>query len=262
MRPSRVLGKMRAGKVAFSVKLNMCDPRIAEMAALCGVDAVWLDLEHVPNSISDIENMIRAAKMHNADSIVRVPRGSYTDLIRPLEMDAAGIMVPHVLSAEDARRVAWHTKFHPIGRRPLDGGNADGAFCMLDEKTYVEQANRERLVIVQIEDPEPVEELDEIAAIEGIDMLFFGPGDFSHGIGRVGEHDHPMIGETSRKVVEAAHRHGKFAGTVGSLENYKDLVEQGYDYLNVGGDTRTLGIYFEKVAEETRDVPLAAPQNV
>ena len=129
MRPSRVLRKLRVGQVASCVKLNLTDPRVAEIAALCGLVCLWLDREHVPCDLSDIDNQIRAAKVHDVDTVVRVPRGSYSDLIYPLEMDAAGIMVPHVMNADDARRVIWQTRFHPVGRRPLDGGNSDAAYC-------------------------------------------------------------------------------------------------------------------------------------
>src|SRR5438105_1237680 len=150
IRPSRILAKLRAGNVAGCTKFNLADPRAIEVACLCGIECVWLDLEHCPNSIHDIENQIRAAKAYNVDAIVRVRRGSYSDLVVPLEMDAAGIMVPHLMSAADARLVARNTKFHPIGRRPLDGGNADGAYCLVDQAKYLAEANAQRLVIVQI----------------------------------------------------------------------------------------------------------------
>ena len=74
------------------------------------------------------------------------------------------------------------TRFHPIGRRPLDGGNADGAYCRVDTLDYMNQANDQRFVIVQIEDPEPLSDLDAIAALDGIDMIFFGPADFRHAV--------------------------------------------------------------------------------
>lgn len=251
MRPSKMLAKMRAGGMACSVKLNMCDARIVEIAGLCGLDCVWLDMEHVPNTLEQIENMIRAAKMHDVDTIVRVPRGSYSSLIQPLELDATAIMVPHVMSAEDARQVAHVTKFHPIGRRPLDGGNADGAFCMMPETDYIRQANEQRLVIVQIEDPEPVDELDAIAEIPGIDMLLFGPGDFAHGIGAVGQDPPPPAIEEARvKVAEAARRHGKFAGTVGVFDDLPRLRDLGYQYVNCGGDVKALLTFFQQAASE------------
>ena len=128
MRPSRTLAKLRSGGVASCCfKLNLADARAAEIAAMAGFDCLWTDREHVPNDLSAVEKIIWAAKAHNADVIVRVPRGSYSDYIRPLELDAAGIMVPHIMSLADAQNVVRMTRFHPVGRRPVDGGNADGA---------------------------------------------------------------------------------------------------------------------------------------
>ena len=187
MRKSKVLEKLRSGKVASCVKLNLLDPRVTEIASMIGFDSVWIDMEHVPTDWGTVENHIRAAKMYDTDVMVRVARGSYSDYIRPLELDAAGIMVPHVMSYKEARFIVRTTRFHPVGRRPLDGGNADGAFCMIETADYIEQANRERFVCVQIEDPEPLNDLEKIAAIEGIDILFFGPADFSQGIGAPGD---------------------------------------------------------------------------
>ena len=100
-------------------------------------------MEHVPNDFSVIQNQILTAKAYDVDILCRVPRGSYSDHIRPLEMDAAGIMVPHVMSLDDAKRVVQMTRFHPIGRRAVDGGNADGAYCGIPFTDYIEQANRE-----------------------------------------------------------------------------------------------------------------------
>jgi len=249
MRKSNVLAKLRAGDVVNCVKLNLADARAAEIAALCGVDCIWLDVEHVPNTLHDIENQIRAAKAYDTDTIVRVERGSYSDLIRPLEMDATGIMVPHVMSANDARMVAKTTRFHPVGRRPLDGGNADGAYCAIPVEDYLEQASRERMVIVQIEDPEAMDELDAIAQVEGIDMLFFGPGDYSHALGVAGQMDHPEVQEGFRRVAEACRKHGKFAGTVTSLEAIAENVDMGYQFLSSGADVLALREMFGNVVD-------------
>jgi 4-hydroxy-2-oxoheptanedioate aldolase len=254
MRPSRVLRKLRAGEVASCVKINLADPRAAEIAALCGVDCVWLDHEHVPNDRSVTENQIRAAKIHDVDAMVRVSRGSYSDLIHPLEMDAAGIMVPHLMSLEDARRVVWQTRFHPVGRRPVDGGNADGAYCMIPAQDYFEQANRERFVIVQIEDPEPMPELEQIAQLDGIDMLFFGPADFSQGIGDPNNFDNPRIADTRRQIAEAARGHGKFAGTVASCETLAATVALGYRFVSVGADVVGLGEMCRRITKAFTDV--------
>jgi len=254
MRPSRVLKKLRNGEVAFCAKTNLLDPRSIEIMAMCDFDCVWVDLEHLPNDWGTMENMIRAAKMYDVDTVVRVSRGSYSDLIKPLEADAAGIMVPHLMSLEDAKEVVWRTRFHPIGRRPADGGNADGSFCMLPFQEYIKVANEQRFVIVQIEDPEPLDQLEAIAELDGIDMLFFGPGDFSQGIGFPGQGDHPKITETRKRIAEVARKAGKFAGTVGSVETVPELIDMGYQFVNVGADVIALGNYFKDISARLKGV--------
>jgi 4-hydroxy-2-oxoheptanedioate aldolase len=248
MRRSRVKAVLRAGGVACCTKINTADPRVVEIAAMSGVDSVWLCNEHVPNTLHDLENQIRAAKMFDVDPIVRVARGAYSELIRPLEMDAAGIIVPHVMSAADARQVVWQTRFHPVGRRPVDGGNADGAYCAIPFLEYCRQANAERLLIVQIEDPEVVEDMDEIASLDGVDMLFFGPGDFSQGIGAPCNFEHPKLVETLRRVPEVAAKHGKIAGTMASPANLKQRIDMGYRFLSMGADVLMLSEGFAQVA--------------
>ncbi|MEI7437868.1 MAG: aldolase/citrate lyase family protein, partial [bacterium] len=218
-----------------------------EIAAMAGFDCLWPDMEHVGNDLSVIEKGIWAAKSQNVDVMVRVARGSYSDYIRPLEMDAAGIMVPHVMSLADAQAVVRMTRFHPLGRRPVDGGNADGAYCGLEFTEYLKQANEQRFVVVQIEDPEPLAELDAIAALPGIDMLFFGPGDFSHGIGAPGVWDHPRLLDARRRVAESAVAHGKFAGTVGSAANLDELIGLGYRFVSMGADVVGLSQYCKSI---------------
>ncbi len=243
MRPSRVLGKLRRGKVVSCFKVNFSDSRVVEIAAMMGFDCVWTDMEHVPNCISEVEKQVLAAKAYNTDVMVRVSRGSYSDYIRPLELDASGIMVPHIMSLEDARNVVRMTRFHPVGRRPVDGGNADAKYCNVGFSDYISQANRERFVVIQIEDPEPLEELEEIACLDGIDMLFFGPGDFSQGIGTPGQFDNPGIIAARRRIAAVAAAHGKFAGTVGSAANMGELISEGYRFISVGADVVGLAEY-------------------
>lgn len=243
MRESRVLRKLRAGETVSSFKINLADPRSAEIAAMSGFDCVWADQEHIGQDWSIMAANVWATKCHDTDLVVRVPRGSYSDYVRPLELDASGIMVPHVMSLADARKVVETVRFHPIGMRPIDGGNADGAYTGVDFNDYLQQANEQRFVILQIEDPEPLEELDAIAALPGYDMLFFGPGDFSQGIGAPGEWNHPKLLDARKKVAETARKHGKFAGTVGGPGNLADLVSMGYQFVNIGADVLALKNY-------------------
>ena len=252
IRKSKVLRKIRNGETAFSFKLNLGDARSAEIAAMSGIDCLWADMEHVPNDYTQIENIVRAAKIYDVDVITRVKRGSYNDLICPLEADSTGIMVPHLMSLEEAKQVVYYTKFHPIGRRPIDGGNADGNYCLTSGKDYIKQANEERFNIVQIEDPEPLKDLEEICALEGIDMIFFGPADFSQGIGSPCDFAHPEIARVKELVAKTARKYGKMAGTVGGAQNYKQLEDLGYNFINVGADVIALGNYYKDIVSKLK----------
>ncbi|MCL2477982.1 MAG: aldolase/citrate lyase family protein [Treponema sp.] len=248
IRPSKVMRKLRSGGTASCIKINTADPRITELASLCGFDCVWTDMEHVANNYSVIESQIMSAKAHDTDCLVRVPRGSYSDHVRPLELDASGIMVPHVMNFVDAKRVIWMTRFHPIGRRALDGGNADGAYCLVDTHEYMREANRERFLMIQIEDPEAMDDLDAICSLEGIDIVFFGPGDFSQGIGDPGNFNNHKLLDARRRVAETAVKYGKYAGTVGTPSNLKELHDLGYRFISAGADVVGLANYFKEIS--------------
>ena len=242
MRPSRVLKKLRAGEVVSCFNVHL-DAQVSEIAGMAGFDCLWIDNEHMAQDYSNIQAHIWAAKSHDVDVMVRVPRGSYSDYIKPLELDASGIMVPHIMGIDDARKVVQMTRFHPIGLRPLDGGNADGGYTTIDYADYLPQANKERFVMVQIEDPEPLDDLDAIAALDGIDMLFFGPADFSQGIGAPGDWNHPKLIEARKRVAAVAVKHGKFAGIPGNMDNLDELIEMGYRFIVIGADVIGVGEY-------------------
>jgi len=252
MRASCVLKKLRAGEIVSCFKLNLSCGRAAEIAAMSEFDCLWLDMEHVPSDWSVIEKQIWAAKTRDVDVMVRVSRGGYSDYIKPLELDASGIMVPHIMSLADAKNVVKMVRFHPVGRRPVDGGNADGAYCKIDFIEYLKQANEQRFVAVQIEDPEPLDDLEAIASLEGIDMIFFGPADFSHGIGAPGKWNCTKLVETRRRIAEVCIAHGKVAGTVSSIENLDKIASMGYRFISVGADVAGLGQYCDKIMAEFR----------
>ena len=244
IRKSKVLQKIRNNETVFSMKLNLRDPAAAEIAAMSGFDCIWLDNEHVPNDLLALENMIRAAKIYDCDVMTRISRGGYSDLIRPLEADSTGVMIPHIMSLDDARKAVYYTKFHPIGRRPLDGGNADGKYGLVDGADYIKEANNERFTAIQIEDPEPMKVLEEICALSGIDMIFFGPADFSQGMGIPCEMSDERVISARKKVAKTARKYGKMAGTVGGVGNFEALIEEGFNFINLGADVIALCKYF------------------
>lgn len=247
LRPSRVLREVRAGRPATVLKLNLNDPRVVEMAGLAGASAVWLCNEHVPNDWTNLEHQVRAAKLHDMDTIVRVSKGSYSEYVKPFELDATGIMVPHVTSADEARHVVDMVRCHPLGRRAMDGGNMDGAFCQIPLADYARHNNTERFVILQIESPEALEQVEAIAAVPGFDMLLFGAGDFSHRIGKLGQATDPEVVAARKRVAAAALNNGKFVA-VASLYGQKDeVMAEGSLMVTLGADVLALGDAFRQM---------------
>lgn len=243
LRLSRILREARTGLVSTCAKINLSDPRVVELCGLAGFSTVWLCLEHVPNDWSTIENCVRAAKLHDMDVIVRVSRGSYSDYIRPLECDATGVMIPHVETAAQAREIVDFCRFHPLGRRALDGGNVDGAYCQVPLADYLHHSNHERFLILQIESPEALEHVEQIAAVPGYEFLLFGAGDYSHRIGRAGQITHPEVESARRRVEAAAHRHGKLCMAVGLMLEAPLLRQRNYTIINLASDVWGIGEY-------------------
>ena len=243
MRESKVLKKLRAGETASCFKVNIADAVSTELAAMNGFDCVWVDKEHLAQDWSVYSAHVWAAKAHDTDLMVRIPRGSYSDYVKPLELDATGILVPHVMGVEDAKRIIAMTRFHPIGRRAIDGGSADGRYTNMDFAEYLQQANSQRFVVFQIEDAEALQELDAIAALDGFDMLFFGPGDFSQSIGAPGDWNNPLLLQAREQVAAVARKHGKFAATTGSIDKLGEFTQMGYQFINVGADVVGMSAY-------------------
>lgn len=250
LRPSRILRELRAGRNPTCFKLNLADPRIIELCGLAGTSAVWICNEHVGNEWFNLENQIRAAKLYDMDAIVRVERGSYSDYVKPFESDATGIMVPHVTTAEEARRIIELTRFHPLGRRAWDGGNVDGQYCQIPVAEYLAHSNSERLLMFQIESPEAVANVEAIAAVPGFEILLFGPGDFSHLIGKAGQVSAPEVVAARKRVAAAAKQHGKVMMAPNMMASRAVLESEGFRIFNLGADVLGLGDYFKAKLEE------------
>lgn len=258
LRPSRVLREIREGGPASCLKINITHPAVIELAGLAGASSVWLCNEHVPNDWRDVEHCVRAAKLHDMDTIVRVSKGSYSDYLKPFEADATGIMVPHVSSGDEARSIVEMCRFYPLGKRPLDGGNVDGRFCQMPAREYIEAANRERYLIFQIESPTAVENIEEIAAVGGYDFLLFGPGDYAHQIGQVGDVRHPEVLAAREKVETAARKYGRRLFSVAAGGSAREQWERGYAIINSGSDVWSLGEAFRANLESACPAPAAS----
>lgn len=252
MHESVVLRKLRAGEAVWCAKTNLTDPNVIEIMGHLGIHCVWLDLEHVPIDVQTVHHQVRTAKMMGMDSLVRVSKGSYSDLIRPLEMDATGIMVPHCMDGAEAKQIARTAKFQPLGLRPWDGGNSDGPFCLRGTEEYHAFANAQRFLIVQIEDKEAVDNMEAIIATPGIDAVFLGPADLTHSYGIPGQVEHPLIKSAIDRMAALCRKHGKHWGLPCPPHKAPEMLEKGARILAAGADVIAIAENFRGLREGFR----------
>jgi 4-hydroxy-2-oxoheptanedioate aldolase len=228
MRASRVLGKVRSGEPALGIALHLTDPSVFEMASLMGFDAIWMDMEHHAYSLETAAALMRAARVGGTDIVARPAKGEFMRMGRMLEAGASGIMYPRCDSAEEAREVVTWAKFAPLGRRGFDGSGPDVPYILTPMDRYLREANEQTFVIIQLEEPHAVDRAGEIAAVSGVDMLMFGPADFTVITGIPGEFSHPSVVDAQEKVARAAKNAGKhWAATCGSLDAARRMIEMG-----------------------------------
>lgn len=228
IRPSRVVQNLRNGIPTLGVALQYSEGGIFEMVSLMGFQAIWLDLEHHSASIETAGNLIRAARVGGTDVIARPGKGEFMRIGRLLELGASGIMYPRCDSAAEAAEVVKWSKFAPIGKRGFDGSGPDVPYLFTPMKEYVQEANENTYVIIQIEEQASLNEVEKILAVPGVDMVMLGPADFSVLSGIPGEFGHPSIRAAIERISQAAKNAGKnWAATCGSLEIAKSYFEMG-----------------------------------
>ncbi len=246
MRKCNILPMMEKGEVVKCAMLHSNDHRLVELACINGFDCLWICNEHTANDWSKIETMILASKAHNTDILIRTERGSYSELIKPIELDATGIIVPHCMSYEDALSIRKMTRFYPKGLRPLNSIGADSDYLTVTLDDYIRHAENEKLVAVMIEDKEAVPDLERICSIDGINMILFGPGDYSQSLGVTGQFGtNKDILDLYARIPKEAAKHGKYSGVVCTFENCESLIDMGYNFLVICVDIVGLSAYYK-----------------
>jgi 4-hydroxy-2-oxoheptanedioate aldolase len=232
MRPSVIKGKLARGEPVLLTQLHFTDPSVFELTSLMGFDGIWMDLEHHTYSMETATAMMRAARVGRSDIVARAAKGEFMRLSRLLEAGAQGIMYPRCDDADEAREVVKWSKFAPMGERGFDGGNPDMPYTMGSVTDYIEHANAQTFILMQLEEEASLRNAEAIAEVDGVDILFFGPGDFSVLSGIPGQMDHPIILDALKRTAKAAKSAGKHWGTPAlSLDHAKRLLDMGATFI-------------------------------
>jgi 2-keto-3-deoxy-L-rhamnonate aldolase RhmA len=201
IKENRLKRKLREKETVFGLFSSIPSPLMVEMIGCAGFDFVIIDTEHVCINPETLENMIRAAEAVQLTALVRVSDHSPGSILRVLDAGAQGIVVPHVRNREDAERIVRASRYYPEGNRSLNSGRPAG-FVKMDLQEYIQFANQEILVIPMIEDQAGAENIDEILAVPGIDMILEGAADLSQSLGIPWQTRAPIVRETLQRVQE------------------------------------------------------------
>jgi 4-hydroxy-2-oxoheptanedioate aldolase len=235
MRPNLTKRALLEGKPAFGCFVRYPDPTLVDLVSHHGWDFLVFDGEHGTLEPRECENLVRSAELHDVTPIVRVPVNQPHVILRLMDTGAQGCHVPWIQDAADAERAVQSVKYGPRGTRGLAGVRAAdyGARSALGE--YVRIANEETLVVAHVESAHAVERVDEIAAIDGIDVVFLGPTDLSHSLGVPGETSHPIVLEHLERSAVATLAAGKVLGvTVPTAQAAVAWLERGARYVTTG----------------------------
>ena len=232
MRTNQTKAKLKAGETVYGCFVRYPDASLIEVMGYFGWDFLVFDSEHGTLEPRDCENMVRAAELRNVTSMVRVTTNQPPTILRLMDTGVQGVHVPWVNTLAEAERAVRSVKYHPLGNRGLAGVRAANFGQAGSFGDYVESANAETMVVLQIECPEAIEELPAIVKLEGVDAIFVGPTDLSHSLGLPGQLQHPTVQATIQRIVDIVVPSKVALGTLApTAQAARDWKKRGARYI-------------------------------
>ncbi|OWT63840.1 HpcH/HpaI aldolase family protein [Candidimonas nitroreducens] len=236
--------KMLSGGLAICMGLRQARTvDIAPIAAACGFDAIYVDMEHSPVSMESVSAICTAAVGYGITPLVRIPGHGSEDLSRVLDGGAYGAIVPHVETAEQAAELVRAAKYPPIGHRSVMGSGPSLGYRKMPLAEVNDRVNEETLLIVMLETPQGIANADQIAATPGVDMLLIGSNDLCTEMGIPGQLHHPDLRAAYQATAQACKNHGKILGIGGirsDIELQTELLALGARFIIAGSDVTYL----------------------
>ncbi|SEM45821.1 2,4-dihydroxyhept-2-enedioate aldolase [Loktanella fryxellensis] len=250
--PNTLKQRLQAGEVLTGLWLSSASTLIAELAGQAGFDWCLIDGEHSPQSLPDMLPVVQALASTPTAAVIRIPAAADWMVKQALDLGAAAVLVPLVHDAATATLMASAMRYPPHGHRGM--GAAMARASRFGAVTgYVHQANANACLIVQAESRAALDNIDAIAAVDGVDGVFIGPADLSADMGFVGQLEHPEVDEAIDHIIARTHAAGKFAGVLtfnpDRIARYRGM---GVEFLGVGGDIAVLAKALRALALQSR----------
>ena len=228
-----------SGQKQIGLWSHLCSHISTEILAHCGFDWLVLDMEHSPNELPDILSQLQAMNGGSATPVVRVPWNDAVTFKRLLDIGVQSFLVPYVQTAEEARQAVAATRYPPHGVRGYAGAPRASGYGRI--KDYAHRCADEMCLLLQIETVEGLNNLEAIAAVDGVSGIFIGPGDLSAALGHLGNPKHPDVLKTIDEAIARIRACGKAPGILTGDESLaKHYVAQGCLFVAVGADQNLL----------------------
>lgn len=251
---NKVKKKLKQGKVSVGPWVRMGHPDIAELLSIVGFDFVIYDTEHAPLTLESIQNMMQVMEGSGVVPLIRVAWNDPVLIKRVLDLGAYGVLVPMVNNKEEASQAVRACRYAPKGIRGCGPRRASNYWLNLPD--YFERfAQREILIMVQIETQEAIDNLDGILSIEGIDGLFVGPFDLSVALGVPMQWNSPILEGAIQRILKKCGEYNVVAGVHGKdVEDAKERVQQGFQFVAFSSETEFLLSAARRAYEEMADL--------
>lgn len=240
------------GQTQIGLWSSLGSPLSAELISGSGFDWILVDMEHSANEIPSVMAQLQAMSASATSVIVRPPWNDMVMIKRALDIGARGLLLPYVQNADEARQAVQSVRYPTAGMRGVAGSTRASNFGRT--KDYVHQAADEICLLVQVETIEAIGNLEEIAAVDGIDGIFVGPADLAASMGHLGDLNHPEVGETIKNAAQTMAKLNMPSGILAVVEEVADqYLEWGYKFVAVGHDTSMLVKASDGLAKRFKD---------
>ncbi|MGE0766211.1 MAG: HpcH/HpaI aldolase/citrate lyase family protein [Hyphomicrobiaceae bacterium] len=241
-------------QVLGAMVFEFFSPGIAQLLVHAGCEYVLYDMEHTGASLETIKSQVAHCRGLPISPMVRVPRGDYHFLARALDIGCEGVMIPMVNSADEARAIAEATHYPPKGRRGAAFGFAHDDYAPGEPLSKMKAADARNLVIAQIETEHGLEAVEDIAAVDGIDVLWLGHFDLTNFLGIPGQFDNPRYTSALKRIVAAGRKHKKGLGFLVADSTWaKQCKKLGFNMLATGPDHTMLMSGVKSVLQSVKE---------
>ncbi len=269
LRTNRLKTHLKSGKTVFGTWSMLSSPTAVNAIGYANMDFVILDLEHGPSGYETLEQQLFAAEAAGYDPIVRVANSNEQNILHVLEVGAQSLLVSHVSSAEEARRVVSACKYAPEGDRGLSPFTRNHGYSDVELAPKLKKANDEMFVGVLVEGKKGLEQLEDICKIADLDMVYVGIYDISQTLGLAGNVSHPKVMQVVSDCVKVIATHGLVAGSVARDHDYiKFLFEAGFRFVSFRVDCavlrdgfQTARNYFDDLVKSAEKTPSKGSKN-